>query len=267
MTQNEEGSGRSGHAVPREHQRRPIRPHGPFLLVAVVAALAVGLSACGGTGSGSPSVANVSTATSNADNGRSSATVPKNSAAQSLVEWANCMRSHGDPNQPDPTIDSHGGINIFIPSSAASLSNAVHNGTAPCNKYLATASADLRDGGTDLTPPDQDALVKYSQCMRANGVPNYPDPGTGGTTNFNGTGIDPSSPFFLRANDKCGRQIDAPSWWISGAGPPGNISVQSGPMCGTSVCSPSRANRPRPSNGASGPTAVPPDSSTPGVDS
>ncbi len=125
----------------------------------------------------------------------------------------------------------------------------------PCNGYLAAASADLRAGATDLTPPDQDALVKYSQCMRANGVPNYPDPGTGGTTNFNGTGIDPNSPFFLRANDKCGKQIDAPSWWISGAGPPGNISVQSGPMCGASPCPP-------PSKGASGPTVVPPGATT-----
>ena len=134
--------------------------------------------------------------------------------------WATCMRSHGDPNQPDPTIDAHGGINIFIPgSAAASLSNAVHNGTAPCNGYLATASADLRAGATDLTPPDQDALLRYSQCMRANGVPNYPDPGAGSEMNFNGT--DPNSPFFLRANDKCGKQIDAPSWWISGARPPG----------------------------------------------
>ncbi len=225
------------------------RPIGVTLGVAVIV---LGVAACGGTGSGSPSVANVST-TTNATLGASTAsTVPRSDAAQSLVEWANCMRSHGDPNQPDPTIDVHGGIDIFIPGSAGSLSNAVHNGTAPCNGYLATASADLRAGASDLKPPDQDALVKYSQCMRANGVPNYPDPGTGGTTNFNGTGIDPNSPFFGRANDKCGKQIDAPSWWVSGAGPPGNISVQSGPMCGNSVCTPSGANRPP--RGATTPT-------------
>ena len=223
----------------------------------MVAVVVLGLDACGATaGSGSPSVANVSTTTSRHRQREYRDHRAEEHAAQSLVEWANCMRSHGDPNQPDPTIDAHGGINIFIPGSAESLSNAVHNGTAPCNGYLAAASADLRAGATDLTPPDQDALVKYSQCMRANGVPNYPDPGTGGTTNFNGTGIDPNSPFFLRANDKCGKQIDAPSWWISGAGPPGNISVQSGPMCGNSVCSPSGANRPRPSNGVSSPTVV-----------
>jgi hypothetical protein len=244
MKQNEERSDGTYRSASRSRGRRPVRPHGTVLLVAAVAAVAFGLSACGGTGSG-PSVANVSTTTSATQNGSTASTVPKSDAAQSLVDWANCMRSHGDPSQSDPTIDAHGGINISIAGSAESLSNAVHNGTAPCNSYLATASADLRAGATDLTPPDQDALVKYSQCMRANGVPNYPDPGTGGTTNFNGLGIDPNSPFFLRANDKCGKQIDAPSWWISGAGPPGNVSVQSGPMCGDSVCSPSGANRPR----------------------
>jgi hypothetical protein len=221
-------------------------------LALAVAAIALGLAACGGTGSGSPSVANVLTTTSATHNGGSPSPVPKSDAAQSLVVWATCMRSHGDPDQPDPTIDTHGGINISMPGSAASLSNAVHNGTAPCNGYLAAASADLRAGATDLTPPDQDALLKYSQCMRANGVPNYPNPGAGSEMNFNGTGIDPNSPFFLRANDKCGKEIDAPSWWISGAGPPGNISVESGPMCGNSVCSPSGANRPR--RGATTPT-------------
>ncbi len=220
--------------------------------VALVAVVALGLTACGGTGPGSASVANVSTTTSATHRGSAPKTVAKTGAAQSLVEWARCMRSHGDPDQPDPSIDAHGGINIFIPSTSGSLSNAVHNGTSPCNQYLAAASASLRAGARDLTPPDQAALLRYAQCMRANGIPNYPDPGTGGT-NFNGTGIDPNSPFFQRANNLCGKKIRAPSWWISGAGPPGNISVRSGPMCGASPCPP-------PSGGASnrpgGPTTM-----------
>ena len=207
-------------------------------LAVLVIAVALGLAACGGTGPGPPSVANVSTTTNATHSGTPATTLPKDNAAQSLIEWANCMRSHGDPDQPDPTIDSHGGINIFIPGRAESLSNAVHNGTAPCNQYLAAASAALRAGATDLAPPDQAALVQFSHCMRANGVPNYPDPGGGGTTNFNGTGVDPNSPFFKRANNLCGKKIHAPSWWVSGAGPPGNISVQSGPMCGASACPP-----------------------------
>ncbi len=246
MTNHVGRSGANRCARLRVFEGCSIRSRRSVLLLTAFVGVALGLSACGGPGSGSPSVANVPTTTGNGASGSTTATVPRDTAAQSLVAWANCMRSHGDPNQPDPTIDAHGGINIIIPGSAESLSNAVHNGTAPCNRYLAAASADLRAGATNLTPPDQGALVKYSQCMRVNGVPNYPDPpATGSETNFNNLGIDPNSPIFLRANNRCGKQINAPSWWISGVGPPGNISVESGPMCGNSVCSPSGPNRPR----------------------
>ena len=194
-------------------------------LAVLVAVVAIGLTACGGPSS--PSVANVGA--SNGDGGSAATTGSDNNAAQSLIEWANCMRGHGDPDQADPTIDTHGVINITIPGNAASLSNAVHNGTAPCNSYLAAASNALQAGKANLQPPNQAALVRFSRCMRANGVPNYPDPGTGGTTNFQSTGIDPNSPFVQRATNLCGQRIDAPSWWISGTGPPGDITVRSGP--------------------------------------
>ena len=255
--------------LPRSH---PVRP------LAVAAALVTGilLAGCGGS-SNSPPVASVSSTTTSTTSraaastgtvttsrsrtattstSSSGATLSKGNAGGSLVEWASCMRRHGDPNQPDPAIDAHGGINISIPGiagTAASLSNAVHNGTAPCNEYRAAASAALRAGATDLTPPNQTALVSYSQCMRTNGIPNYPDPGTGNTLNLQAAGIDPNSPFFVRANNVCGHKIHAPSWWTNSWGPPGNISVSSGPMCGNSVCVPtSGANRPR--RGASGTT-------------
>ena len=244
------------------------------LLAAAALASGVLVAGCGGGGS-SPPVANVSTTTTSTTSraastgtattsqsrtattstSSSGATLSKGNAGGSLVEWASCMRSHGDPNQPDPTIDSHGGINISIPSTTASLSNAVHNGTAPCNEYLAEASAALRAGARNLTPPNQTALVSYSQCMRANGVANYPDPGTGETMDLQSAGIDPNSPFFVRANNVCGHRIHAPSWWTNGWGPPGNISVSSGPMCGNSVCAPGTQNRPRRgASGANGPT-------------
>lgn len=252
------------------HPKRLTRSPRACLLTAAALLGGVLVTGCGGSSPNAP-VANISSTTistsstastgvtTTAGSGRSTTTagsgrsaLPKGNAGQSLVEWANCIRSHGDPGQADPTIDAHGVISIHIPGSAVSLSNAVHNGTAPCNGYLAAASADLRAGATDLTAPDQDALVRYSQCMRANGVPNYPDPGSGGTTNFNDSGIDPNSPFVQRANTVCGKKIHAPSWWISGVGPPGDITVQSGPSCGTSTCPPRLPNRPR--RGASGAT-------------
>ena len=69
-------------------------------------------------------------------------------------------------------------------------------------------------------------MLKYVDCMRANGVPNYPYP-TGDKTNFNGTGINTNSPTFVKANNICGKKIDAPAWWTNGWGPPGDVSLRS----------------------------------------
>jgi len=81
------------------------------------------------------------------------------------------MRSHGDTNQTDPTVDNHYGINITIPLSAPeTLSNEVHGGTAPCNQYLAEAGNALRAEHPAPPPPSNDATgVKYAACMRASG--------------------------------------------------------------------------------------------------
>jgi len=46
--------------------------------------------------------------------------------------------------------------------------------------------------------------LKYAECMRANGLPNFPDPGAGGGFEIpQGSGIDPSSPAFKTAQAKC----------------------------------------------------------------
>jgi hypothetical protein len=48
--------------------------------------------------------------------------------------------------------------------------------------------------------------IKFADCMRANGVPSFPDPGGGGGgTNLAGTGINPLSPAFKAARTACAR--------------------------------------------------------------
>ncbi len=139
------------------------------------------------------------------------------------------MRSHGDPNQTDPVVDSHGGINITVPTGMAShaFGEALHNVTGACSQYLAAAQRVLR-AEIPYTPfnPDEALLVQYTDCMRTNGIPTYPYP-VGDQTNFIGTGINLNSPTFIRANSVCGKQIDAPAWWINGWGPPGDVSSSS----------------------------------------
>ena len=224
------------------HLPRPISPRrAPAIrglgLAALVAAAALVLAACGG--SSGPQVASLpasntgaSTTGRTASSTRATSKHDKSSANESakgnptafVDEWATCMQSHGDPNQAAPTIDSYGVINVTIPASGSvQLSNEVHAGADPCNHYMAAAQAALRAANPVAPPPDQAELIKYTDCMRANGVPNDPYPTANMT--FQGTGVDPNSPVVMRVNDLCGRKLNLPAWWVSGNGEPGEVSV------------------------------------------
>ncbi len=58
--------------------------------------------------------------------------------------------------------------------------------------------------------------LAFSRCMRANGVPGFPDPNPGGsfTVHAGSGGIDPASPQYQAANAKCGKLLPG-----GGAGP------------------------------------------------
>jgi hypothetical protein len=58
-------------------------------------------------------------------------------------------------------------------------------------------------GGAQLTMKMTNG-VKFSQCMRSHGVPNFPDPGSSGSIQIGpSSGIDPGSPKFQAAQSAC----------------------------------------------------------------
>jgi hypothetical protein len=62
--------------------------------------------------------------------------------------------------------------------------------------------------------------LAFAECMRANGVPDFPDPGGGGAAEFSlPAGVDPTSPAFRAAQAKC-RKL------LPGGGPPGPGSTE-----------------------------------------
>jgi len=199
-------------------------------LAVLAATVAFGLAACGGGGS-SPHVASVRTSTTaeSSHGSVSTTTTPNGSNATQLMdEWAACMRANGDPDQTDPTIDQYGVINITLPDGVSpALSSQVHGTTGPCSQYELDAENVLRATNPVAPPPTQAQLVQYVDCMRTHGVPNYPNSGPNGETNFRAAGVDPNSPAFETANRVCGKQINAPAWWIAGTGPPGDVVVTS----------------------------------------
>jgi hypothetical protein len=67
------------------------------------------------------------------------------------------------------------------------------------------------DSGTASSQTQQQDSLKYARCMRANGVPNFPDPSADGGFTFNpAAGVDPSSPAFKAAQAKCEKVMPRP---------------------------------------------------------
>lgn len=77
-----------------------------------------------------------------------------------------------------------------------------------------------------------EALLAYAQCMRDNGVDNFPDPVDNGI-NISGTGLDPNLPEFKAAREACKHLLPSPP---SGSAVTGNSEWERVVPGGGSVC-------------------------------
>jgi hypothetical protein len=113
------------------------------------------------------------------------------------------MRKNGVANFPDPTVDSNGNVQMgFGPNSGINRDDpTVRKAFTACRSMLQA----LRP---QFTPEQrqqlQDALLKYAQCMRANGYqmadPNFSGDGGG----FRALGqINRQDPAFQKADAIC----------------------------------------------------------------
>ena len=187
------------------------------------------LLAAGCGGSKSPSVASIGTTgpstRTTATGGSPRSVAPQGNPSTLLAEWAACMRRHGDPDQTDPTIEPDKVIQVTLPAgydNGAGLGGK--GGTNACGTYLAAASNALR-GGRQLQKPDQATMLKFSECMRANGIPDFPDPSGGGLSIRGGGDLDPSNPAFQHAQKVCGKKAGVSGPLGGGPPQPGMIRV------------------------------------------
>ena len=62
-------------------------------------------------------------------------------------------------------------------------------------------------GGSNTTAANQEKAVKFAQCMRENGISEFPDPDASGDFTIdaiaNGSSVDPSTPAFDQAISAC----------------------------------------------------------------
>jgi hypothetical protein len=118
---------------------------------------------------------------------------------QKALAYAHCMRSHGVPSFPDP--DSQGRFtNLPSGVSDAGTKQASLSAQDAC-RHLAPSGAGVA-GSDQLSPAQQHQLLQYAACMRAHGIPNFPDPTSAGF-DFSAAGINPGSPQLQTANHAC----------------------------------------------------------------
>lgn len=196
--------------------------------VAALAAVAVAMTVAACGGGSAPGVANLgkshgtsSTGSSSSSNGGGSAASGRASTSTSSggrggiqvalsvgshkagLKFSHCMRANGEPNFPDP--NSQGAFSFGSGQGIDPRSTQFQAVMQKCRKDLPTPH---------FTPAqlaaEKATALRFSQCMRSHGVTNYPDPqfGSGGRVSLRvggpGSGLDPSSPVFQRAQRACG---------------------------------------------------------------
>ncbi len=104
------------------------------------------------------------------------------------------MRAHGIKNFPDP--NGNGGIEF----NANGINPAIFQAA-----QRACASVRGAGPGNASSPQNLADELKFAKCMRAHGVPDFPDPNSNG--GFSGSGgIDPQSASFQKAQANCFKQ-------------------------------------------------------------
>lgn len=171
--------------------------HGTRL--ALAAALLVTLAACGSSDGGDKIATADSPAASPSGSPSSGGSKGPGDALADMLKYAQCMRGNGVPEFPDPVQDG-GGLDLSLP--AGSDPAAVRAAEAKCRDLMPMGGED-----TPVNPEIAKRNRELAKCMRANGVPNFPDPAPNGglqLQNDPAKGLDPKDPVFDAATKKCG---------------------------------------------------------------
>ena len=140
---------------------RALRMLAALVLVALVGA------AC----SNAPTSSGAGTAAGTSSNGAS------NSATnlEKAVQFARCMRSNGVSNFPDPDASGQFTIDAIANGSGVDTSSAAFSHALSACKHLEPPGFT----GSTRSAQQQAAALKFAQCVRDNGVTDFPDPVNG----------------------------------------------------------------------------------------
>jgi hypothetical protein len=143
------------------HDRRSSLPWRPLAALVLIAMVAL-LSACG-----SSAPAKTSAGSSGGNDTAAN--------AEEAVKFAECMRNNGVSDFPDPDASGQFAYGIKAGSSLDPSTAAWKQAISACKN--------LEPPGlipTSFTSQQIAARLRFAQCMRSNGVPDFPDPSNNG---------------------------------------------------------------------------------------
>ncbi|WP_436522903.1 hypothetical protein [Actinoplanes sp. HUAS TT8] len=159
--------------------------------------LAATMTGCGKPAAGDPAVA---TARSGPASANPSASAATGADPDAPLKFSKCMREQGMTWFPDP---SGGKMTVHVPDSVKK--EDFDKAQQACRKWA--------PNGDNAPKPSAEDLAKereMAKCMRENGLPNFPDPKADGSIELgSGLGIDPESPTFKAAQQKCEKYMPA----------------------------------------------------------
>ena len=128
-------------------------------------------------------------------------------------EAAQCMRQHGVPDFPDPVVDHDGHLQLPQGVSGDHAKQELAANPAAqqaCEPILSRLPAGAVQDNGNPSAQDIENLKKFAQCIRQNGIPEFPDPKADGTFPIHGTPLETEgkSPRFRNAMDACKQYWD-----------------------------------------------------------
>jgi hypothetical protein len=137
----------------------------------MVVMVAVTAAACGGTSSSSGTSTAAGTTSSTSTTGHTSTASHRSTVTprEKAVKFSECMRANGVSDFPDPNASGE------FPSYGISVSKAAWmRAVAACKALQPPGTLSAK-----MTPTQLSAAIKFAQCVRENGVPDFPDPVSG----------------------------------------------------------------------------------------
>ena len=116
------------------------------------------------------------------------------------MKYSRCMRENGVPSWPDPVVDGEGRPTFDVPDDIPD--SVIGAGAEKCREYRPFGPR----GGAGPDPARITQLREFAKCMRANGLPEWPDPEADGSqrVDFGKVGVSgENDPKLKAAEEKC----------------------------------------------------------------